>query len=714
MFSKFEFGYSLKNISLPSQKEYLLQLINSVETFVSNVRKRAYFFLNPLDRPQKEKFEFKSIKASPKLKDLRKFEDNLFDLVKKVQFRKYSNAFQRKLKEDRLRISNVRNVIVPADKSSNHYEVHIDDYKELLSKEVHKHYKKAEDADVNDINAEHSDIVTDLEIDDRVFRTVKSKARVTLKDHKDDFRNKPKTRLINSCKPNIGKVAKKFLSRIADELRAKTELSQWKNSYDVINWFKNINNKSKCSFIILDICEFYPSISEKILRDALNWASSLVNISDEEKRIIISAKRSILYMDNVAYKKKTISNFDVTMGSFDGAETSDLIGLYLLSKVQNLGVVIGCFRDDWLGYSRLTPRQTDIVKKKLIKIFEENGFRIEIKVNKQVADFLDVTFDMKNESYQPFTKENHNPVYVNKSSNHPPSILKNIPLSVNDRLSRLSSSKEIFDEAAKPYQRALNDSGYNHVLEFKDMSECLSSEPKRKRNRSRRITYFNPPFSLNVETNIGKEFLDIVRNFPRNSPLHQIINTNCIKLSYRTCKNMESELARHNNQVLQNEEDLHPPPRCNCQAALKPSCPMPGYCTASCVVYRAKVTEGDNPANQVVEYYTGLTENTIKKRIKRHYSDIEKFNPNDPENHKSGTRLSRHCGQLKNEGKPYSIDWSILCETKTAFCPTTGFCKLCTMEKYLIMFRPADATLNLRSEFFGHCRHKEKHLLINT
>ena len=103
-------------------------------------------------------------------------------------------------------------------------------------------------------------------------------------------------------------------------------------------------------------------------------------------------------MDNVAYKKKTISNFDVTMGSFDGAETSDLIGLYLLSKVQNLGVVIGCFRDDWLGYSRLTPRQTDIVKKKLIKIFEENGFRIEIKVNKQVADFLDVTFDMKNES----------------------------------------------------------------------------------------------------------------------------------------------------------------------------------------------------------------------------------------------------------------------------------------------------------------------------
>ena len=337
-------------------------------------------------------------------------------------------------------------------------------------------------------------------------------------------------------------------------------------------------------------------------------------------------------------------------------------------------------------------------------------------MNKQVADFLDVTLDMKNETYQPFTKENHHPVYVHRSSNHPPSILKNIPLSVNDRLSRLSSSKEIFDEAAKPYQKALNDSGYDHVLEFKDMSESMTSEPKKSRNRSRKMLYFNPPFSLNVETNIGKEFLEIIRNFPRNSPLRQIINTNYIKLSYRTSKNMESELARHNNRVLQSEDDLPPPFRCNCQAALKPDCPMPGYCTASCVVYRAKVTEGDPdyPDDQTVEYYTGLTENRIKKRIKKHYSDIDKFNPSDPENHQSGTRLSRHCGQLKCEGKIYKIDWSILCETKTAFNPTTGICKLCTMEKYLIMFRPEDATLNLRSEFFGHCRHKEKHLLINT
>ena len=150
------------------------------------------------------------------------------------------------------------------------------------------------------------------------------------------------------------------------------------------------------------------------------------------------------------------------------------------------------------------------MKKKVQKIFEENGLKIEISVNKNIVDFLDITLDMKMETYQPFTKPNHQPSYVHKQSNHPPSILKNIPLSVNDRL---SSSKEIFDIAAPPYQKALADSGYSHKLEFKDMSESLSSEPSRKKNRSRRLTYFNPPFSLNVETNIGKEFLNLIRNF---------------------------------------------------------------------------------------------------------------------------------------------------------------------------------------------------------
>ena len=83
----------------------------------------------------------------------------------------------------------------------------------------------------------------------------------------------------------------------------------------------------------------------------------------------------------------------------------------------------------------------------------------------------------------------------------------------------------------------------------------------------------------------------------------------------------------------------------------------------------------------------------------------------DPDCHKSGTRLSRHIGELKKEKIPDRLDWKIICETKSAYNPKTNYCKLCTMEKYFIMFNPDDATLNLRSEFFSHCRHKSQHLL---
>ena len=112
--------------------------------------------------------------------------------------------------------------------------------------------------------------------------------------------------------------------------------------------------------------------------------------------------------------------------------------------------------------------------------------------------------------------------------------------------------------------------------------------------------------------------------------------------------------------------------------------------------------------------YTGLSERSIKQRVKGHYQDIKNHKPSDPDNHKSGTRLSRHIGELKHQNIPYRLDWSIVREVKSAYNPARNFCKLCTMEKYHILFSPEDATLNLRSEFFSHCRHKESHLLTRS
>ena len=46
---------------------------------------------------------------------------------------------------------------------------------------------------------------------DRIEQFVEREAYVTLKDHKENFLNNPKCRLINPSKSKMGKVSKKYL-----------------------------------------------------------------------------------------------------------------------------------------------------------------------------------------------------------------------------------------------------------------------------------------------------------------------------------------------------------------------------------------------------------------------------------------------------------------------------------------------------------------------
>ena len=206
-------------------------------------------------------------------------------------------------------------------------------------------------------------IKSQLEISDRVYSLSCRNAFITIKDHKDNFLNNTKCRLINPAKPETGKISKKILTRVVTSLREKTKFNQWKNSFSVIEWFKNLKDKSKLSFIQFDIVEFYPSITENLLKSALNWAKNLVNLSKEEISIIVETKKSILFHNGQPWVKKGSRLFNVTMGSFDGAEVADLVGLFLLSRLTDLKLNIGLYRDDGLAVCDLKPRQAELVRK---------------------------------------------------------------------------------------------------------------------------------------------------------------------------------------------------------------------------------------------------------------------------------------------------------------------------------------------------------------
>ena len=130
------------------------------------------------------------------------------------------------------------------------------------------------------------------------------------------------------------------------------------------------------------------------------------------------------------------------MGSYDGAEVADLVGLFLLSKLSTLNLNIGLYRDDGLAVCDLKPRHAELVRKKLCKIFQDYGLRITSLANVKKVNFLDINMDLERNIYKPYMKPNDSPVYVHVESNHPRSIIKNIPLSVNKRLNLISRSSQ--------------------------------------------------------------------------------------------------------------------------------------------------------------------------------------------------------------------------------------------------------------------------------
>ena len=127
------------------------------------------------------------------------------------------------------------------------------------------------------------------------------------------------------------------------------------------------------------------------------------------------------------------------------------------------------------------------------------GPSIIVTTNIISVDFPDVTFNLKTESYQPFRKSNNEPKYIDISSNHPPQVLKQLPKSIEKRLSEISSSKEIFDNSKHLYEKALQESGFKEKLCYQQKDVNANSN-RNKKKRQRKIIWFNPPAVVNGVT----------------------------------------------------------------------------------------------------------------------------------------------------------------------------------------------------------------------
>ena len=152
-----------------------------------------------------------------------------------------------------------------------------------------------------------------------------------------------------------------------------------------------------------------------------------------------------------------------------------------------------------------------------------------------------------------------NLLHVNTSSNYPPQIIRHLPTSTANILSKNLSNIEILNSVKVEYEISLENNGY-HVIK---LSYTKRRRNKSKYNRGQKIIWFNPPYSQNVITNVAKRFMNLLdHHFSKSSKLHKMFNRNTVKVSYSCRENI------------------------SCNFRTTSTCPLNGQCQSQEIIYK--------------------------------------------------------------------------------------------------------------------------------
>ena len=196
----------------------------------------------------------------------------------------------------------------------------------------------------------------------------------------------------------------------------------------------------KLHFFTFDVDIFYPSITLQLLKNAITWARQFCPISDLDEDVFMHCRRTFLFHDGKAWVKRENPDFDVPIGSFDGAEICEITGLYILNKLisSNIGLTkenTGLYRDDGLVATPMTKQQAERMFKKIHAVFKSENLTVKMEGLTKSVEYLDIKMHLDTGEYEPYRKQETLPKYVNKDSNHPPAIVRNLPAMIEKRVS---------------------------------------------------------------------------------------------------------------------------------------------------------------------------------------------------------------------------------------------------------------------------------------
>ena len=206
---------------------------------------------------------------------------------------------------------------------------------------------------------------------------------------------------------------------------------------------------------------------------------------------------------------------------------------------------------------------------------------------------------------------------------------------------------------------------------FKVDLKYTKNQWEKPKNRSRNITWFNPPFNKAVSTNVAKFFFNgSIGIFPKSHRLHKIVNRNTVKVSYSCMQNISKIYKGHNSKItstLRNQLTL-------CNSWVKEECPMGSKCQTMDAVYDLCP-------------FTRATKNWLAegKWKQKYYNHKKSFN------HKQylhETTLSRYMWHLKETlYVTPNLKWSVVM-CVTPYSNISKKCILCLYGKLIIIAYP--------------------------
>ena len=183
--------------------------------------------------------------------------------------------------------------------------------------------------------------------------------------------------------------------------------------------------------------------------------------------------------------------------------------------------------------------------------------------------------------------------------------------------------RQIFTNNIRTYSDTLKRCGFQEKPAFIPETPFSPNANERRKNRCK-IIWFNPPYSINVKTNIDK-VLYYLNILDKDSPLitsppppfthlfHKSFNKNTVKIIYSCMHNMKSIISAHNRSI------LNPPKsNCGCNRSDNLNCPLQNQCLTLNIVYQANVS--DNLDNEKM-VSSGESETPFKERYGNHVRD---------------------------------------------------------------------------------------------